>query len=177
MLRYQLSLKVLQHTLLAKLSRNGHSCTHSINRHSPYGRQFDNSVGIAKAFRLTCQCHLGNLSPLSEICEVADATLQRQSVRCTAYWGSIVRNSKWLEEKSIIHPKTSLWKINLYKNKPQLRDILQLLLKTVKANKTKGSLRSCHSWEEPMETWWLMLTSAPGAENGKTTAIRTRHKL
>ena len=39
----------------------------------------------------------------------------------------------------------------------QERDILQntwpVLLKTVKVIKNKGSLRKCHSQEEPKETW------------------------
>lgn len=58
--------------------------TYSINQHSPYGRQFDNSVRITKAFPFNLPCHLGSLSPLPEIHEVADATLQRQPVRRAA---------------------------------------------------------------------------------------------
>lgn len=154
MLRYQLSPSDRQNSesLLAKLSRNGHSRTSSINQHSPYGRQFDNSVRITKAFPFNLPCHLGSLSPLPEICEVADATLQRQPVRCAATEEAllVIVNYQRLLCGKYICIKINLTWGTFYK----IHD--QLVLKTVKANKTKESLRNCHSLEEPMETWWLM---------------------
>ena len=55
----------------------------------------------------------------------------------------------------------------------QLQNIQPVFLKTAKVINSKGSLRKCHSLEEPEEKWQLSVTWEPGTGTEKDISGKT----